>query len=146
MRKYVLILLTLFVTRELIAQKKCESLSVNAKLIEQVRNQYFEENQDFWVFELCDNSIEQQYGPFNCIRIDSTCQLNSDSVRLVLICMGDQYDEAEFMFVELVNPINSNVINVPISFDIKTDILRTIEFEIKFGIVTYESETNFEPY
>jgi hypothetical protein len=72
--------------------------------------------------------------------------MSQDSVSLVLICLGNQYDEAEFMFVELVNPIYSNQIEKPVSFEIKTGILRTVEFTIKYDIVTHESETNFEPY
>ena len=131
---------------ELVAQETCDCLSRNADLIEQVHNQYFEKNQDFWVFKTCDSSTEQQYEPFDCQQIDSTCQMSQDSVSLALICLGNQYDEAEFMFVELVNPIYSTEMDKPASFEIKTDILRTVEFTIKFDMVTHESETNIEPY
>lgn len=117
-----------------------DPLEVNIEVVERIKSYYFPNENNFAFFLKTEDSIK-------FIRFHNTEERfqHHEEVRLILISLEDTFNESEFLFVQLVLPTNLNTMPQRNKIDYNSEVLRAIQFGIIDGIVSFESESDFEP-
>lgn len=126
---------------QLMGQQMHDPLQNNIEVIESIQCYYFphEYNFAFFLKSGSDYKFDRFY---NYKEANAKCK----ELRLILVSTYHDSSNSEFIFIQLVSPISSGEIIDKHTFNYKSDVLRTVEFVVFDGIVSFESETHFEPY
>jgi hypothetical protein len=135
------VLILMLLPMQLVGQQIQDPLQNNTKVLESIKSYYFpgENNFAFFLKAGVDYKFDRFY--------NSNHPLDScEEYRLILVSKQHDGPESKFIFILLSSPMSSKEITEKNTLDYKSEVLRAVEFEVFDGVVSFESETDFEPY
>jgi|LauGreDrversion4_2_1035121.scaffolds.fasta_scaffold1419985_1 hypothetical protein len=134
------VIVFLFSAIQLNGQIVQDTFQKDTDVIEGIKSYYFPNENIFALFFESESTIEfdrfhNYKGQFEAF----------EAVRIILISKKVCAHENEYIFILLKSPLNSNEIIEKDTIDFKLEVLRTVEFGVIDGIISYETETDFEP-
>ncbi len=135
------VLILMLLPMQLMGQQIQDPLQNNTKVLESIKSYYFPGENNFAFFFKA--GVDYKFDRF----YNSNHPLDScEEYRLILVSTQHDGPESKFIFILLSSPMSSKEITEKNTLDYKSEVLRTVEFEVIDGVVSFESETDFEPY